>query len=263
MSAYSERRLSFEPVVCAQCGESARRTSNAQRFCGRCAGRRYLAPRAAGRSKNRASASSIFWSASESIDIVRMLRVSVPFTWFFSKNWLHQLAGRRDGKKAMLVHDKCRAARGALADRIRAANAGEAWPRRKTYIDILVQKPRANGDAVNVVDVVCDAVADGIGVDDRWFAIRRLDWEVVKAAPRLYVGIGQDGEEPQQICSACGLLLDVSRFHKNRADLLGYARICIACRTTPRPRAQRFAPGVVIRVAHVPPEQASLVERTP
>lgn len=35
------------------------------------------------------------------------------------------------------------------------------------------------------------------------------------------------------ICSSCGLLLDVTEFHRNRVEKTGYTRICRRCRSVP------------------------------
>ena len=105
----------------------------------------------------------------------------------------------------------------------------------KVWIDILVQKPNHKGDAVNVVDLVCDAVKDAIDrVDDRWFCIRRLDWQIVKGDPRLFVGVGQDSDEDCQVCSYCGQIKPLPEFNAARNQPLGVGRECKACRRAGR-----------------------------
>lgn len=100
----------------------------------------------------------------------------------------------------------------------------------KVWIDIMVQKPDHRGDAVNVIDLVCDALKVAIGVDDRWFCIRRLDWEVVRTDPQLFIGIGQDSCQDCQVCSYCGQIKELSEFHVSKHSHLGVGRVCRRCR---------------------------------
>jgi hypothetical protein len=86
----------------------------------------------------------------------------------------------------------------------------------KVWIDILVQKPNHKGDAVK----------DTLPVDDRWFCIRRLDWEIVKDNPRLFVGIGQESDENCQVCSCCGQIKPFLEFNRRKYHRLGIGREC-------------------------------------
>lgn len=49
------------------------------------------------------------------------------------------------------------------------------------YLDIMVHKPRMNIDAINFLDAIADVTKQVIGVDDRWFSIKRLDWDLSKS----------------------------------------------------------------------------------
>lgn len=104
----------------------------------------------------------------------------------------------------------------------------------KVWIDILVQKPDHRGDAVNVIDLVCDALKDALPVDDRWFCIRRLDWEIAKENPRLFIGIGQASDQDCQICSYCGQIKELEAFNRSRSRPLGVGRECKDCRRAGR-----------------------------
>lgn len=99
----------------------------------------------------------------------------------------------------------------------------------RVWLDILVQKPNQRGDAVNFVDLICDAAKSAIGIDDRWFSIRRLDWQIVKDDPKIYIGIGQEDVPAVQACSSCGRLLPFSEFHKNTRLQNGVSRNCKEC----------------------------------
>jgi hypothetical protein len=66
----------------------------------------------------------------------------------------------------------------------------EPWPKKtKTWIDVVVQKHNNRSDAHNCIDTLFDGIRDGLGVDDRWFAIGLLDWEVEPMNPNIYVQV--------------------------------------------------------------------------
>jgi hypothetical protein len=171
--------------------------------------------------------------------MVWMLRVAVPFDYAASKNHIYALTGA--GHVALRRESKAKRSEIALALRQGLGNRNVAH--NKVWIDILVQKPNHRGDAVNVVDLVCDAVKDALPVDDRWFCLRRVDWEIVKEHPQLIIGVGQETDVDAQVCSDCGQIKPLSDFHKNRDSRLGIGRQCRDCRrigqfrTAPQPLA--------------------------
>ena len=195
--------------------------------------------------------SSIAWPAEiPRPDLVRLVRVAVPCSSArFSKNRMYGLRGRdtmAPHENRRFIRSEVRAARDALALEIKHASRDLAWPQRKTYLDILVQLPNHKSDAINVVDVVADAVVAGTGVDDRWFCISRLEWEMKKDKPMLYVGIGQDGLEHQKLCPTCGRVLPLTMFRargsldKSFADKpwgrhSSHRTFCLECRPYLRP----------------------------
>ncbi len=120
--------------------------------------------------------------------------------------------------------------REAIISRLRQGLHCVRIAHNKVWLDILVQKPNHKGDAVNVVDLICDAVKEAVGVDDRWFSIRRLDWEIVKENPRLFVGIGQDSDVDSQVCSYCGQIKPFEEFGQRKRSRLGIGRECRECR---------------------------------
>ncbi len=157
--------------------------------------------------------------------------VAVPFTYAASKNHIYTM--RRNGHVALRRESK--QIRQAITNALGAGLHCMPVVHNKVWIDILVQKPNHKGDAVNVVDLVCDAVKDAIErVDDRWFCIRRLDWQIVKGDPRLFVGVGQDSEEDCQVCSYCGQIKPLVEFNAARNRPLGVGRECKACRRAGR-----------------------------
>lgn len=165
--------------------------------------------------------------ADEEPDLSWVIRVSLPFDYSYSKNaaWRMVKIGH------VYLTDQARVFRAALADTIRTSleRSGQVVVQGKLWLDILVQKPNHTGDAVNVVDAVCDAVKVAVGLDDRWYSIRRLDWQVIKENPRLIVGIGQDIESGHRVCSSCGRVLPFEMFNRNKSTRDGMSRECKEC----------------------------------
>jgi hypothetical protein len=163
----------------------------------------------------------------------------VPFSYSASKNYIHALA--RSGH--VFLRRKSKSKRVEITTAIRDSLGDRRVAHNKIWIDILVQKPNHRGDAINVVDLVCDAVKDAIPVDDRWFCIRRLDWQIVKYDPQLIIGIGQESAEDAQVCSYCGQIKPLERFNKDKRRRLGVEHVCRDCRRRGRVLMnQRLAP---------------------
>lgn len=245
-------------ILCADCGAAVNATSPTQRYCFACSERRDLQrkrlwasvhppteaqrhrkiaaadakiemARVAGRKSNAASAESITW-ADQTPDLLWMVRIAVPFSYAVSKNAIYRLVPRGH----VFLRREARSKRDAISTLIRQALSTRKVAHNKVWLDILVQKPNHKGDAVNVVDTVCDAVKRAIPVDDRWFCIRRLDWQIVKDDPQLFVGIGQDSAEDSQVCSYCGRIKPFAAFGRKQASPLGIDRICKDCRRAGR-----------------------------
>ena len=159
-----------------------------------------------------------------------LVRIAVPFSYAASKNHVWTSKDRDHVRSRA----RSRAFRASITSMVSAALVGRRVAVNKLWIDIRVQKPDHKGDAVNVVDLVCDAVKDATGLDDRWYSLRSVDWEIVKGAPMLFVGIGQESDEDLQACSSCGRLLALSMFASNRSNKLGRSRNCHDCRRVKR-----------------------------
>jgi len=160
-------------------------------------------------------------------NLLWLVRVSVPFSYSSSKNAIYAL--RASGHVAL--RKEARDWRDQLRDRLRDAVSHHTVVQNKVWLDILVEKPDHKGDAVNVVDSVCDGVKEAIGVDDRWFCIRQLDWRISKNEPKLILGVGQSSDENLQPCSSCGRLLPFPQFTKKSNSRHGIGRNCKDCRT--------------------------------
>lgn len=154
----------------------------------------------------------------------RILSFCIPFDWALSKN-----ARVNFGNGRHWVNQYTRDAEKVVQDYIEKKNIG--WIQSKVYIDILVEKPNMRGDAVNFLDSIMDAIKKGIGVDDRWFSIGRLDWQISKVDPKIWVTIKQDTTKPLQACSHCGRLLTFDMFNKNKQTKQGIGRACSDCRS--------------------------------
>jgi hypothetical protein len=234
-------RLSHLPagyMLCEDCQKPTRQANAMQRYCPGCSRRRDAArtkvdTRASRRSGAReqslkeagrriSEAESMVWPADEHPELLWVVRIAMPFTYAASKN--HIWATNANG----YVYNRSESTsfREDLTERIRRARPPVV--RAKLYLDVMVEKPNHEGDAVNVVDLVCDAVKDAIDLDDRWYSIRRLDWVISKRAPRLMVGLGQADEEDHQICSYCGRILPYAYFRPSRSQT-GVGRTCADC----------------------------------
>jgi hypothetical protein len=249
-------------MTCGQCAASVTRRSPTQRYCETCSIKRDRDRKIAWTARNprksnpaktkvrnaeRSAALALVGAERQGegsvgmggarleVDLEWVVRTSFPFSYALSKN--AQWSSARGGghvflRKNASVH------RGIVRNVIAAAlaRASKTLVEAKVYIDIFVQKPDHRGDAINVLDSVCDAVKVAVGVDDRWFVLRGLDWEIVKHDPQVFVGIGQATSEPQRVCSCCGAIKGLESFNKNRSMLLGRSRECAECLAAIRAR---------------------------
>jgi hypothetical protein len=250
-------------IQCQDCGVTVVARSPTQRFCPSCSETRDLTRkrlwaqnrvlssqqrernatrmahrkehrRQAGLEANRESRSGMAWLDEAGPQLLWSTRIAIPFSYAASKN--HIYTSRGHGHVAL--RREARAIRDDITLRIRIALKDRKVAHNKLWIDILVQKPNHRGDAVNVIDLVCDAIKDAVGIDDRWFSIRCLDWEIVKEGGRLIVGIGQETDINCRVCSYCGQIKPFSDFNKHAGNPLGIGRECRDCRR----RGRRLRP---------------------
>lgn len=175
------------------------------------------------------------WFKNPVPDLIWQERISVPFSYAASKNNIYAM--RRSGQ--LMLRRESKELRKKICLAMKAKLYGRKIAHNKVWIEILVQKPNHKGDAVNVVDLVCDALKDAIPVDDRWFSIRILDWHIIKEDPKLYIAIGQETDEDAQVCSYCGLIKSLDHFHKDKRSPIGVGRECNLCRKQGRVLAKR------------------------
>jgi hypothetical protein len=153
--------------------------------------------------------------------------VSLPFSRSVSKNHIFSNAsntgGHRGRRAAQTTYKK------SIVDKFSPLLTDVSIVQNKLWIDIFQQKPHQKGDAVNCVDVICDALKEVTRLDDRWFSIRSLDWQIVKHNPMVFIGIGQDSNISVQACSSCGALKTFELFQRNRSTKNGISRYCLLC----------------------------------
>ena len=222
---------------CQACGNVVERLASAQRYCETCAiqlrgynPRRKILSREAGLRANAKNKRSISWYDESIPGLAWTLRVLVPFSYSASKNYRHALGrGRR-----FYTPRQAKQKRVEITTAIREGLGHQKVAHNKLWIDLLVQKPDHRGDAINVIDVVCDAIEAAVGINDRWFCIRRLDWEIAKEDPQLMIGIGQETTDDAQVCSYCGQIKPLSAFNKDRSQALGVTHDCRECQRVGR-----------------------------
>lgn len=240
----------LQGLICKRCGNAAPRTGSRQFYCRPCSedlSRQRAAAwargnppsketiaRATQRKKSVTTTRGLALNEAEAFsigDIIQpvemawQVRVAAPFSWASSKNRIYNPNGHH-----VSLREEVRQYRGSLTMMIRAALAGRVLRQNKVWITLFVQKPQHKGDAINVVDTVCDAIKDAIDIDDRWFSIYRLDWQIVKVDPQLFIGIGQEAGPDVQVCSSCGRLLTFDNFTKKTNQKNGIDRNCRECR---------------------------------
>lgn len=247
----------FGIILCAKCGLATEKNGPTQKYCRKCSeerdlirkklwarehptnipaevinarqARRKERSREAGLVANAKQVKSIAWTG-DTIDLEWIVRVAVPFSYAASKNHIYSLSPRGH----VFLRKESVAIRESITTALKRALAGREVVQNKIWLDILVQKPNHKGDAVNVVDLVCDGVKRALTVDDRWFCIRRLDWQIVKHNPRLFVGIGQEKVVESQVCCYCGIIKPAKHFGKRSGGFRGIGRECKKCRRVGR-----------------------------
>jgi hypothetical protein len=155
------------------------------------------------------------------------INISIPFTGEISKN---TILGRGNFGKRVFMKQGAKEKRAEIAwlCKQEMLKNNVIFYDGKVYLDIFVQKPTAGaGDALNVLDLISDAVQDGIGVNDKWFCVKSIDWEIKKQNPRIYIQVIQEVDRPHQTCTYCGSIRPIEHFSKTKN---GYSKDCLFCR---------------------------------
>lgn len=179
-----------------------------------------------GKNKNITEKRCITWFADGEPKLSWLVRFSIPHTIALSKNSV------RRGKSGCYTPKPTTEAIADVISKTKEVIKDQKVYQTKVWIDLLIQKPHHKGDAINMIDFICDAIKKAIGVDDKWFSIRRLDWEIAKENPKIWIGIGQEINEDCHVCSNCGKINPKSEYTVHRQNKLGVGRICPSCRYT-------------------------------
>ena len=148
----------------------------------------------------------IFWKEKMEIPVMAFdYRFSIPFNINLSKN---RMNGYNNGKYYKNPETK------AMQEMImwELKNKKYKFKQDKVYISIMVQKMYFQTDAQNFVDTICDAIEKGIGINDKWFVLDRVDWEMVKEKPKIFIGVAQHETIDKKACSCCGRILPIDDF---------------------------------------------------
>jgi len=170
-------------------------------------------------------------------DAKKVIRFEFPNDGYLSKNSLVNM-GMVSGKPFTFVRKDIKKRKEAIGLLVMAQLGSYVWPRSKTFIDIMVQKHMVGSDAINVVDTVCDAIKKGLDVDDEWFCIGTLDWEVVKRDPKIYVQISTFDHEHQKVCGCCWQIKPELQFGKDAQGIHGVHHECLSCTSAFRPKKE-------------------------
>jgi hypothetical protein len=193
------------------------------------------ASRAFGKVISAENAMSLVDMSPRDLDLAWIVRVSIPFSYAASKNsiYAHNINTRVALKAAAVRY------RDTLAFAVKSAMEERNLKQNKLWLSIFVEKPNHKGDAVNVVDLVCDAIKLAIPLDDRWYSIRRLDWSInTSSDPQLFLELAQErGAVDSKCCSLCGGITPLTELTKDRSAHKGHGNICKSCRVTIRPLA--------------------------
>lgn len=173
-------------------------------------------------------------------DLHWQVRFSVPFSYAASKNHIYALRARGH----VHLRQESRDLKALITARTRDAIGDIPVVHNKVWIDILVQKSNHKGDAINVVDLVCDGIKKALPVDDRWYSLRSLDWEIVREGGCIFIAIGQEDVGDAQVCSYCGQILSFDHFQKSKGRHLGIGRECRSCRADIRAARRERSQGV-------------------
>lgn len=118
----------------------------------------------------------------------RSFKFDIPFVKDISKNRIFFAGMGKKGFPIMRRRGSVNKLQKGIAQAVALFVGSEPWPKAKTWIDVIVQKPDHRSDAHNTIDTLLDAIKAGLQIDDREFAIGMLDWEI-KPEGRIYVQV--------------------------------------------------------------------------
>lgn len=160
----------------------------------------------------------------ESTSWWRRVRIPIRKWEDWSKNRTHRVyRGRvvsKGGSKVL---------RSMIAGTVSLALGSHRVAHNKLWMLIHVAKPNHLGDAMNVVDLVSDAVQDATGLDDKWYQAS-LTWSVDPQDPHVEIVLVQESDEDVLACPACGEIKPLAEFCRSRRARTGRGGKCRPCR---------------------------------
>lgn len=122
------------------------------------------------------------------------ITLTIPFRTAVSKNRGHRIKQSQYGLATIVKTKDLRSYTHEVHWLIRAEIMKKPWKfeNGKIWLTVFVYKPRKNADAINVLDTLADIIKNAIEVDDQYFAVRELDYDVDTANPRIILGICQE-----------------------------------------------------------------------
>lgn len=254
-------RFSEQTIVCERCKSSTPKTAAVQKYCKDCSRaadherktrwakenprrasdsrpwrkRRQADLKAAAAERSGEASLSLIGSlpALTAPNLAWYVRFAIPYQQAASKNHVWSLSKSGGGhifqRKASNNYKLAIAQ--MLAERLRDEQIVPVA--NKVWVDIFVQKPNHKSDAINTLDVIADGLKAGLGVDDRWFSVRQIDWQINKRDPHIFIGVGQEETAEARSCSLCGGIKTLSKFALKSRSAGTRSRVCIECSSVP------------------------------
>ncbi len=116
------------------------------------------------------------------------VHASVPLDWGWADNRIWAARYHSYGRR---LTDEAEVRRGALAAAMITALHGRRVVVAPLWLRIHCLIPNHRGDAINVLKLAADAVQVATGLDDRWYHLSGLSWELMPDKPELRVWVGQ------------------------------------------------------------------------
>lgn len=98
---------------------------------------------------------------------------------------------KRSFRGRLYIAAPAKAAEARLERELKTALKDIKFYQNKVFLDIYVVKTRVNSDALNFIDALADCLKRVIMVDDRYYGIKGLDYELNKAAPKIVLKLYQ------------------------------------------------------------------------
>lgn len=224
------RKKVIRKINCKSCKVLFETNSNATEYCINCGGKKRDAiTKKAIRTKNKTRLSkkikngNVIWNQDFPLpDFDTVFTFSIPYIKYLSKNRMKAFAGGH-----YYLPEETRKAKEHIIYPIK--NSKIKFIQSKLYIELFIEKPKHQGDAINFIDTIADAIVQATGIDDRWYCIGRVDWQINKINPKIWITIKQDRRTQHQPCGNCGRILPFSSFGPSPARKNGIRNHCKEC----------------------------------